>query len=77
MSQIGRYRLTSMVSSVSRTHWARSHITNQLASHATKKDALGISAEDAEIPRGKYKITLQISDTNGRIGTQEFSFQVV
>jgi hypothetical protein len=52
-------------------------ISDQLISHAAKIDALGISADDAEIPKGKYKITLHISDTKGRIGTQELNFQVV
>jgi hypothetical protein len=51
------------------------NITNQLLAHA-KIDPSGISADDAEIPSGKYKITLQISDTKGRVGTQEFDFQV-
>ena len=51
------------------------NITNQLLSHA-KIDASGISADDAEIPSGKYKVTLQISDTKRRVGTQAFDFQV-
>jgi hypothetical protein len=51
------------------------NITNQLLAHA-KIDSSGISADDAEIPSGKYKITLQISDTKGHVGTKEFDFQV-
>jgi hypothetical protein len=50
-------------------------ITNQLLAHA-KIDGSGISADDAEIPSGKYKVTLHISDTKGRVGTQAFDFQV-
>jgi hypothetical protein len=51
------------------------NITNQLLAHA-KIDASGISADDAEIPSGKYKVTLQVSDTKGRVGTQAFEFLV-
>src|SRR5712672_1254196 len=50
-------------------------ITKQLLGHA-KIDASGISADDAEVSSGKYKVTLQISDTKGRVGTQAFDFQV-
>lgn len=50
-------------------------ITKQLLAHA-KIDASGISADDAEVPSGKYKVTLQISDTKGRVGTQVLGFQV-
>jgi hypothetical protein len=35
-----------------------------------------ISADDAQIPSGKYKVTFQISDTKGRVGTQESDFRV-
>jgi hypothetical protein len=50
-------------------------ITNQLLAHA-KIDSSGISADNAEIPSGKYKVTFQISDTKGRVGKQEFDFRV-
>lgn len=51
-------------------------ITDQLMSHA-KVDASGISADDAEIPKGRYKIRLQISDTKNRVGTTLCDFQVL
>jgi len=50
-------------------------ITSQLIGHA-KIDASGISADEAEIPSGKYRITLQVSDNKGRVGTQAFNFQI-
>lgn len=50
-------------------------ITKQLLAHA-KIDASGISADDAEVPSGKYNVTLQVSDTKGRVGTQAFDLHV-
>jgi hypothetical protein len=56
--------------------WLGIDTTQQLVGHA-KIDASGISADNAEIPSGRYSITLQIADTLGRVGTQAIEFSVV
>ena len=52
------------------------NITDRLVANA-KIDASGISADNAEIPAGDYKVTLQIEDDQGRVGTHAFEFRVV
>lgn len=51
-------------------------ITDRLVAHA-KVDATGIFAENAEIPAGQYKVTLQIADDQGRSATRALEFRVV
>ena len=56
--------------------WLNLDITERLVGQA-KVDASGVSADDAEIPPGDYKITLEITDNLGRIGTRTFEFRIV
>jgi hypothetical protein len=55
--------------------WLGIDITDRLVGHA-QVDASGLSASNAEIPAGQYKITLQIADNLGRVGTRAFEFSV-
>ncbi len=56
--------------------WLGIDITDRLVGHA-KVDALGLSADNAEIPAGKYMIALQVADNMGRFGTRALEFKVV
>jgi hypothetical protein len=50
-------------------------ITSRLLEHA-KVTADGLIAENVNIPSGEHKVTLQISDNQGRVGTRTFKFTV-
>lgn len=56
--------------------WLGVDITDRLVGHA-KINASGISARGAEIPAGKYRLSLQIADTVGRVGMRSFDFTMV
>jgi hypothetical protein len=51
-------------------------ITRRILSHATPSPS-GVFVRDAELPRGRHRVTIQIADTMGRIGSQSFDFNVV
>jgi hypothetical protein len=36
-----------------------------------------VFVEDAELPRGRHKVTIQIADNHGRTGVKSFDFNVV
>lgn len=56
--------------------WLGVDITDRLTGHA-KIDASGIVADGAEISAGQYRITLQIADNLGRVGTRVLEFRVI
>lgn len=56
--------------------WLGIDITDRLVAHA-QLDATGISANNAEIPAGRYMVVLQITDSLGRVGTRSLEFTVV
>ena len=53
-------------------------ITDRIRSHANVAPS-GISADDAQIPSGQHKITIQVADDNEppRMGVQTFEFTVL
>ena len=51
-------------------------ITRRILAHATPTPS-GISVDDAELPRGHHRVTVQIADNLGRVGTQSAEFNVV
>jgi hypothetical protein len=51
-------------------------ITRRILAHATPSPS-GISVENAALPRGQHKVTVQIADNMGRVGVQSFDFNVV
>jgi hypothetical protein len=51
-------------------------ITRRILAHA-RPNPSGVFVEDAELPRGRHRVTIQIADTMGRSGTQSFDFNVV
>jgi hypothetical protein len=56
--------------------WLGIDITDRLIGHA-QVNASGISADNAEVPAGKYTITLQVADNMGRVGTRTLEFSVL
>jgi hypothetical protein len=55
--------------------WLGLDVTDRITSHA-KIDASGLIAENADVPAGSYKITLQIADNLQRIGIRVLDFTV-
>jgi hypothetical protein len=51
-------------------------ITRRILAHA-RPTATGVFVEDAELPRGRHKVTIQIADNMGRTGATSFDFNVV
>jgi hypothetical protein len=51
-------------------------ITRQILVHARPTPS-GVFVQDAELPRGRHKITIQIADNMGRIGRKSFNLNVV
>ena len=51
-------------------------ITRRILAHA-RPTASGVSVDDAELPRGRHKVTIQIADNMGRVGAKSFDFNVV
>lgn len=50
-------------------------ITSRLLQHA-KVTAAGLVAENVDIPSGEHRVTLEIADSLGRVGTRTFKFTV-
>src|SRR5690348_14588031 len=50
-------------------------ITNRILAHARPTPS-GISEEDADLPRGRHRVTVQIADNLGRVGSQSVDFTV-
>jgi hypothetical protein len=50
-------------------------ITSRLLEHA-KVTADGLLAENVDIPSGEHRVTLEIADNQGRVGTRTFKFTV-
>jgi len=51
-------------------------ITRRILAHA-RPTASGVSVDDAELPRGRHKVTIQIADNLGRVGAQSVDFNIV
>jgi hypothetical protein len=51
-------------------------ITSRILEHATLTSS-GISADNARLPSGHHRVTVQIADDHGRVGTHTFEFTVV
>jgi hypothetical protein len=51
-------------------------ITRRILAHATPTSS-GVSVENAELPRGHHRVTVQIADNLNRVGVQSFEFNVV
>ena len=51
-------------------------ITRRILAHA-RPTASGVFVEDAELPRGRHRVTIQIADNVGRVGSNSFDFNVV
>ena len=51
-------------------------ITRRLLAHARPTPS-GVFVENADLPRGQHKVTVQIADNMGRVGVQSFDFNVV
>lgn len=51
-------------------------ITSRIVAHA-KLNAAGISADNAQLPAGHHRITVQIADDKGSVGVRNFEFTIV
>jgi len=51
-------------------------ITRRILAHARPTPS-GVFVEDAELPRGRHRVTIQIADNMGRVGSKSFDFNVV
>jgi hypothetical protein len=51
-------------------------ITSRIVAHASINQS-GISADNAQLPPGHHRITVQIADDKGQVGTEGFEFTVV
>src|SRR5215469_9250069 len=51
-------------------------ITRRILAHARPTPS-GVFVEDAELPRGRHRVTIQIADNMGRAGSKSFDFNVV
>jgi hypothetical protein len=51
-------------------------ITRRILAHARPTPS-GVFVEDAELPIGRHRVTIQIADNMGRVGTKSFDFNVV
>src|SRR5215472_857124 len=51
-------------------------ITRRILAHARPTPS-GVSVEDAELPRGRHKVTIQIAENLGRVGAQSVDFNIV
>jgi hypothetical protein len=56
--------------------WLAIDITNRIIEHA-QVNASGVFANDADIPAGHHKVTLQVADNMHRVGNRTFEFTVV
>ena len=56
--------------------WLGIDITRRIMEHA-KINASGLFANNADVPAGHHKVTLQIADNMHRVGTFTFEFTVV
>jgi hypothetical protein len=51
-------------------------ITRRLLAHARPTPS-GVFVQNADLPRGRHKVTIQIADNMGRVGVKSFDFNVV
>jgi hypothetical protein len=54
----------------------RLDITRRILAHARPTPS-GVYVEDVELPRGRHRVTVQVADNMGRIGSSSFEFNVV
>lgn len=54
----------------------RIDITRRILAHARPTPS-GVFVDDADLPRGRHEITIQIADNMGRVGVKSFDFNVV
>jgi hypothetical protein len=50
-------------------------ITRRILAHA-RPTASGVTVNDAELPRGRHRVTIQIADNLGRVGSKSLEFTV-
>jgi hypothetical protein len=50
-------------------------VTERVTEHATITET-GLVSENAELPAGRHKLTVTISDTAGRVGRKRFKFEI-
>ena len=51
-------------------------ITRRILAHARPTQS-GVFVRNAELPRGRHRVTIQIADNMGRVGSRSFDFNVV
>jgi len=51
-------------------------LTRRILAHARPTPS-GVFVEDADLPRGRHRVTIQIADNMGRVGSKSFDFNVV
>jgi len=51
-------------------------LTRRILAHARPTQS-GVFVEDAELPRSRHRVTIQIADNMGRVGSKSFDFNVV
>ena len=51
-------------------------LTRRILAHARPTPS-GVFVEDADLPRGRHRITIEIADNTGRVGRKSFDFNVV
>jgi hypothetical protein len=51
-------------------------LTRRILAHARPTPS-GVFVENAELPRGRHRVTIQIADNMGRVGSKSFDFNVV
>lgn len=51
-------------------------ITRRILAHA-RPTASGVTVNDAELPRGRHRVTIEIADNLGRVGTKSLQFTIV
>jgi hypothetical protein len=51
-------------------------ITRRILAHSRPTPS-GVFVEDADLPRGRHRVTIQIADNMGRVGTKSFDFNIV
>lgn len=54
----------------------RIDVTDRVTEHATITSE-GLVSENADLPKGKHKLTVSIADSEGRVGRKQFRFRIV
>lgn len=51
-------------------------ITDRIISGSAQISSGGIRAKDVALPSGRHKLIVQVEDSEGRVGSQQFEFEV-